>query len=103
MGSSNQFLYVFLIPIIIFWLFIPIPFMLFGIGGANSNLFESTSQIKNDEKPNVITYITFTITQLGFYLKMVFLWIDGLPLIFNLILTVFRLISWLIVILAIRG
>jgi hypothetical protein len=102
-GSGNGFLLVYLIPIIIFWIALPSAFMLFNIGGLTNNLQNDINVLQSVDNPNILNYLTIAISGLAIFFKMVFIWVDGLPIAFNLLLWVIRAVSWFIIIIAIRG
>lgn len=102
--------------IICFWLLLPFVFGFLGMGGFDSikndlediNKLSIQSEIEeNDSLFNSVTktfdYIKIVFKFLGVYVKILFVWVDNLPLFFNLFLILLRVLSGIVIMLIIRG
>lgn len=94
--------------IIGFWLFLPIPFMFFGIGGANIINVDELSELEQPQaEPSTLEsigiFVKIAWTLFWTYVFTIFIWVEGCPLIINLFLMFLRLISGLILLMIARG
>ena len=93
-----------LITIATFWLLLPIPLMFFGIGGNDISTLkedmENVSEI-DDSYTSFLgieiiwNYFKVFVSFLVMYFKIIFLWVDGIPIIFNYFFWFLRLSSFI--------
>ena len=87
--------------IIVFWLFLPVPFMIIG-SSKYTTVDTSKFTAENIKEPTILDYISTFLTILGTYFQFLFLWISGLPVYINLFLWVLRLISGFVIVTSFR-
>lgn len=88
--------------IISFWVILPIVFAFAGIGGFE-DITEDFRVLETQEKPTAITQLTIVFSMIGYFFKTIFIWVYGIPTVFNVFLWILRIISAFILILTIRG
>jgi hypothetical protein len=95
-----------IIFILVFWLFLPIPFILYNTYATDSFNFNTidTSNLESIKNPTIFDNLGVMWSVIGIYFQMVFLWINGLPLILNYFLILLRIISaFVIVMVGVHG
>jgi len=86
--------------IIAFWLIIPLPFMILGIGGFDRVSFK---EIQDLEQPSFFNYLTIGWDYLSIYFRIIFIGFYGTPIYIDIFLWLLRAITVFTFILVIRG
>lgn len=89
-----------MIPILVFWLVLPIPLMLMGYNGYDVITLRNLDKVSN---PSIFDYGAITLNLFIVYFSVIFLWIKGAGLLINTGLFILKAISGLVFLFALRG
>lgn len=85
-----------LLFILAFWLCIPIPCLIMGIGGFE-DITKNFNAMEKYTKPTLLDYIFMYIEGISVYFRIAFVWFYGAPLYLNAFFWLLRLMSLIII------
>lgn len=86
--------------ILAFWIFLPLPFMIMGVGGFE-NL--DLTDLETQENPTFLNYLTLIWSFVSIYFRILVIGFYGVPIYINLFIWLLKAITGFVLVLVLRG